>query len=209
MVLNGKQFICLIGIFLVALSSSLAQTGYKDELGREISREYFEKQILEQAYFGIPDGEEGKMLVYRMPVGLLDDPEIFFEKTGNKGAFQEGKMLVVIYYPGKDECNSTGLGNNRRFFRKEHETLLKWAEKHGAVDPVYLYSDPGGLEKYKGLLPWQEDPEGIFAKHFFKYPYPCGSFVVIHPNGTFRGVLGEYPLSQIEVAMKKIRKSQQ
>jgi len=93
MVLNGKQFICLIGIFLVALSSSLAQTGYKDELGREISREYFEKQILEQAYFGIPDGEEGKMLVYRMPVGLLDDPEIFFEKTGNKGAFKKARCL--------------------------------------------------------------------------------------------------------------------
>ncbi|WP_288372682.1 hypothetical protein [uncultured Algoriphagus sp.] len=208
MVLNVKHFICLIGIILVALSSSFAQTGYKDELGREISREYFEKQILEGPYFGIPDGTGGKMLVHRMPVGLLDDPAIFFQKTGNERAFQEGKMLLVIYYPGKDECNSSGQGNNANSFQKEHKTLLKWASKFKATEPVYLYANPSGLEKYKGLLPWQEDPEGLFAKHFFKYPYPCGSFVVIHPNGTFRGILGGYPLSQVEVAMKKLRKGE-
>jgi hypothetical protein len=205
MVLNVKHFIYLIGIVLVSLNSSFAQTGYKDELGREISREFFEQQILEGPYFGIPDGEGGKMLVHRMPVGLLDDPLVFFQKTGNDAAFDAGKLLIVIFYPGKDECNSTGLGNNRRYFRKEHETLLKWAEKHGAAEPVYLYSNPSGLEKYRGLLPWQEDPDRLFAKQFFKYPYPCGSFVVIHPNGTFRGILGEYPLSQVEVAMKKLK----
>lgn len=208
MVLNVKHFICLIGIILVALSYSFAQTGYKDELGREISREYFEKQILEQAYFGIPDGEGGKMLVHRMPVGLLDDPEIFFQKTGNEQAFREGKMLLVIFYPGKDECNSSGQGNNADSFQKEHKTLLKWAEKHLATEPVYLYANPSGLEKYQGKISYKPDPDSLFQKQFFKYPYPCGSFVVIHPNGTFRGILGGYPLSQVEVAMKKLRKGE-
>ncbi|NVJ85242.1 MAG: hypothetical protein HWE15_02995 [Algoriphagus sp.] len=182
----------------------VAQTGYKDELGREISREFFEQQILERAYFGIPDGMGGKMLVHRMPVGMVDDPFPFYEKTGNTEAFQEGKILLVIFYPGKDECNSTGLGNNAATFQKEHKSLLKWAEKYGATQPIYLYSNPSGLEKYEGMLPWQADPDRIFEKQFFKFPYPCGSFVVLHPSGSFRGILGEYPLSQIQVALKKL-----
>lgn len=194
-------------IFLFGPVFSLAQTGFKDELGREISKEYFEQQIIEGPYFGIPDGEGGKMLVHRMPVGLLDNPQIFFEKTANSDGFREGKALIVIYYPGKDECNSTGLGNNASTFQKEHQTLLKWAEKFGASEPVYIYSDPSGLEKYGGLIPWQQDPDRIFQNQFFKYPYPCGSFVVIHPNGSFRGILGEYPLSQINVALKKLSKN--
>ncbi|TFV94310.1 hypothetical protein E4S40_09760 [Algoriphagus kandeliae] len=199
--------ICCFFVFLFGPVFSVAQTGYKDELGREISRDFFEQQILEGPYFGIPDGEGGKMLVHRMPVGLVDDPRIFFEKTGQLKAFQEGKMLLVIYYPGKDECNSSGLGNNASSFQKEHETLLKWANKYEATEPIYIYLEPSGLEKYQGYIPWREDPDDIFRNQFFKYPYPCGSFVVLHPSGSFRGILGGYPLSQINVALKKLAKN--
>ncbi|MCS5490016.1 hypothetical protein [Algoriphagus limi] len=199
--------VCFFLVFLLGPVYSSAQTGYRDELGREISRDFFEQQILEGPYFGIPDGKGGKMLVHRMPVGLVDNPRIFYEKTGQLKAFQEGKMLLVIYYPGKDECNSSGLGNNATSFQKEHKTLLKWAEKYGATEPIYIYLEPSGLEKYEGLISWREDPDDVFRNQFFKYPYPCGSFVVIHPSGSFRGILGGYPLSQVNVALKKLAKN--
>jgi hypothetical protein len=191
---------------LVGTMFSLAQSGYRDEMGREISQEYFEKQIIEGPYFGIPHEAGGEVLVHRMPFGKVDYPKLFFEKTGNLEAFESGLSLIVIYYPGKDECNSTGLGNNASSFKKEHATLIKWAEKDQAAPPVYLYSKATGIGKYPKVISWSPDPDQIFAQQFFKFPYPCGSFVVIHPSGNFRAILGEYPLSQIQVALKNLNR---
>jgi hypothetical protein len=69
---------------------------------------------------------------------------------------------------------------------------------------LYLYQQPHGLEKYAGIQTWLPDPEGIFATHFFQFPYPCKSFVVISPKGNYRAILGEFPISQISVALKKL-----
>ncbi|MDN3202776.1 hypothetical protein [Algoriphagus sediminis] len=193
-------------LFFVLICFSLellAQTGYRDEMGRTVSREYFEKQILEGPYFGIPYEEGGKILVNRMPFGKVE-PGKFFEASENSEAFDLGKTLIVIFYPGKDECNSSGVGDNADSFEKEHRSLMKWAEKYNATAPVYLYSNPSGLEKYENPGIWKQDPNGVFADEFFKFPYPCGSFVVIHPSGNYRAILGGYPLSQVQTALKKL-----
>lgn len=199
------QALLFIPLFVISFSTH-AQSGYQDEMGREVSRGYFEKQILEGPYFGIPDGDNGKILVHRMPFGKVD-PTPFFEKTGNSEALEQGISLIVIYYPGKDECNSTGEGNNSSSIAKEHKTLSRWAEKGNAAPPVYIYGNPHGLEKYGDKVAWIPDPDHVFQDQFFRYPYPCGSFVVIHPSGEFRGILGEYPLSQIQVALKKLNRA--
>ena len=49
----------------------------------------------------------------------------------------------------------------------------------------------------------------IFLKNCSKFAgmifqYPCGSFAVISPKGNYRAILGEYPTSQIDVALKKL-----
>ncbi|MAN85745.1 MAG: hypothetical protein CL555_02395 [Algoriphagus sp.] len=207
---RSPYFSRMKAIFLLFLLLSppalIAQTGYKDEMGRDVSREYFENQILEGPYFGIPDGEGGKILVHRMPFGKVD-PQAFFEKTGNLDALNQGKSLIVIFYPGQDECNSTGSGDRTKSFEKEHKTLIKWAVKANAAPPIYLYSNPSGLERFKDVVTWKPDPDGVFSQTFFRYPYPCGSFVVIHPSGEFRGILGGYPLNQIQVALKKLQRA--
>ncbi|MDF2158499.1 hypothetical protein [Algoriphagus sp. CAU 1675] len=201
------KFPILFFFLVISVTGAYSQTVYKDELGRVIGREAFEKKIIEGPYFGVPGENPGeKIIVYRMPFGKVD-PEIFYEKTGMQSALVNGKSLVVIFYPGKDECNSTGQHIKPSFLKKSHQSLLKWTEKRNAVEPVYLFKNPHGLEKYKGIMEWQEDPEGIFEKEFFKYPYPCRSFVVIHPSGEYRAILGEFPDSQIDVALKILNKS--
>jgi hypothetical protein len=60
------------------------------------------------------------------------------------------------------------------------------------------------LEKYEGIQEWIPDPEGVFSQYFFSFPYPCRSFVVISPKGNYRAILGEFPISQIDVALKKL-----
>jgi hypothetical protein len=195
--------VVLFSLLLTWSISSYSQTYYK-ESGKRITQEDYEDKILNGPYFGVPGEEEGVMkLVHRMPVGLVDAKGIY-QKLGLEDEFRAGKPLIVIYYPGKDECNSTGMGNTPETLRKNVKAVARFAEKHKAVSPLYIYKNPHGLEKYQGIQQWAADPEGIFENKFFPFHYPCGSFVVISPNGKYRAILGEYPISQIDVALKKL-----
>ena len=186
----------------------LAQNSYRNELGGRITKTQFEEQILTGPYFGVPGDQEGEMvLVYRMPVGKVENPEIFYEKTGNQEAFSQNKNLIVVYYPGPDECNSNSGDFDANAMKKAAKSLDKWAEKHNAVAPIYVYKNYGGLLAYEEFMNWQADPDGVFEAEFFSYPYPCKSFVVLHPSGEYRAILGDFPLSQIEVALKKLNRA--
>lgn len=192
----GFLLICLVG-------EAFSQT-YFNEFGRRIVKTEYEDKILNGPYFGVPGDQEGDMkLVHRMPVGLTD-ARLFYQKLGREADFAAGKPLIVIYYPGKDECNSTGLANDPKNLANDHKAILRYAEKHNASAPVYIYNNPHGLEKYKEIMTWIPDPEEVFKSNFFQYPYPCRSFVVISPKGNYRAILGEFPTSQIDVALKKL-----
>lgn len=195
-------------LFLSVSISVIGQTRYRDELGKSVSKEEFQNKILNGPYFGIPGEEEDlMMLIHRMPFGKVD-PYSFYEKLGKLEDLNNQKSLIVIYYPGKDECNSTGdHAYDTKYFKKSHEWLLKTAEKRDASEPSYIYKNPHGLEKYQGIITWIPDPDNAFEKAFFKYPYPCRSFVVIHPSGEYRAILGEFPNSQIDQALKILNKN--
>jgi hypothetical protein len=194
---------------LAGIPLSLAQNVYRNEMGGIITREQYEKQILEGPYFGVPGKDvDEQVLVHRMPFGQVENPASFYEALGLDEVMQEGKPIVVIFYPGKDECNSTGMTEgNTKFYQKDHDWLKKNIDSKGGHGPIYLYRNPAGLEKYAGIMTWHPDPEGLFEQTFFKFPYPCRSFVVIDPNGNYRAILGEFPNSQIVAALKKLPKS--
>ena len=194
----------LLLFFLFGLQGQLTAQSYFDERGKRILYPEYEEKILSGPYFGVPGKQSGDMrLVHRMPVGLTD-ARLFYEKLGKMDAFKAGQPLVVIFYPGKDECNSAASTSDPKLLRSNHEAVLKYAQKFDTATPVYLYQQPHGLEKYAGIQTWLPDPEGIFATHFFQFPYPCKSFVVISPKGNYRAILGEFPISQISVALKKL-----
>lgn len=201
------KWIYFIG-FLVQVVFASAQTRYRDEMGRSVSKEEFQNKILNEPYFGIPSEDpEVMMLIYRMPFGKVD-PKVFYEKLGKTDELEAGKSLIVIYYPGKDECNSTGdHADDPKYFQKTHDYFLKTAEKRNAAEPSYIFKNPHGLEKYQGIITWEPDPEGVFEMEFFKFSYPCRSFVVIHPTGEYRSILGEFPNSQIDQALKILNKN--
>lgn len=198
-----------LGFCLFLLSFSVfSQTKYRDEMGRSVSKDEFQSKILNGPYFGVPSEDpEVMMLIYRMPFGKVD-PVIFYEKVGKLPDLEAGKSLMVIFYPGKDECNSTGdNANDRSYFQKTKDYFLKTAEKRNAAEPAYIFKNPHGLEKYQGIITWLPDPDGVFEKEFFKFPYPCRSFVVIHPSGEYRGILGEFPNNQVDQALKILNKN--
>jgi hypothetical protein len=178
-------------------------------MGGLITKESYEKQILEGPYFGVPGIEVNEqVLVHRMPFGQVDNAEALYSALGLEELRKAGKPIVVIFYPGKDECNSTGSNEgNTKLYQKDHDWLQKNIASKGGYGPIYLYKNPAGLEKYTGIMTWKDDPKGIFEQTFFKFPYPCRSFVVIDPNGNYRAILGEFPNSQIPAALKKLPKS--
>lgn len=193
----------LIGIIFF-LSIQLQAQSYFNELGKRITYADYEQKILSGPYFGVPGEKPGdQKLVHRMPTGLTN-ARLFYEKLGMLSDFHAGRPLIVIFYPGKDECNSAASTSDPKLLRTNHEAVLKYAKKFGTAPPVYLYQQPHGLEKYAGIQTWIPDPEGVFATHFFQFPYPCKSFVVISPKGNYRAILGDFPISQISVALKKL-----
>lgn len=197
-----KKMFYFIFLFLISFQG-ISQT-YFNEYGRRTTKQDYEEKILNGPYFGVPGEEEGVMkLVHRMPTGLVDAKRIY-QKLGLEDAYREGKPLIVIYYPGKDECNSTGQGNTPESLRRNVKSVARYAEKHKAVTPLYMYKNPHGLEKYQGIQQWTADPDGFFENQFFPFHYPCGSFVVISSKGKYRAILGDYPISQIDVALKKL-----
>jgi len=188
---------------------SFAQKVYRNEMGGIITRENYEQQILNGPYFGVPGIDPNEqVLIFRMPFGQIDNPMEFYEALGLMEEFKAGKPIVVIFYPGKDECNSTGSNEkNSKFYQKDHDWLMKNIAKKGAFGPAYIYKNPSGLEKYAGIMTWSPDPDSRFEQTFFKYPYPCRSFVVLDTSGNYRAILGEFPNSQIVEALKKLEKS--
>ena len=191
-------------LFLLGFQEKLLAQSYFDERGKRILYPEYEEKILNGPYFGVPGKQAGEMrLLHRMPVGITDARQ-FYEKLEKMEAFNVGQPLVVIFYPGKDECNSARSTSDPKTLKSGHLAVLRYVKKHGAAAPVYLYHQPHGLEKYEGIQEWIPDPEGIFSQHFFSFPYPCRSFVVISPKGNYRAILGEFPISQIDVALKKL-----
>jgi hypothetical protein len=196
--------ILVLGLVLLGFQGKLLAQSYFDERGKRILYPEYEEKIVNGPYFGVPGKQAGDMrLVHRMPVGLTD-ARLFYEKLGKMDAFKAGQPLVVIFYPGKDECNSARSTSDPKTLKSDNLAVLKYVKKHDAAAPVYLYQQPYGLEKYEGIQEWIPDPEGVFSQNFFSFPYPCRSFVVISPRGNYRAILGEFPISQIDVALKKL-----
>lgn len=101
------------------------------------------------------------------------------------------KPIVIIYYPGKDPCNSGG-SSTKKSRRLWYGQLEEGVYQIAQTKPIYIYKDSTGLEKYKGVLTWHKDPENTIEHLFFEHHYPCSSFVVISKNGDYISYFGEF-----------------
>lgn len=100
-------------------------------------------------------------------------------------------LIVIDYYPGPDRCNSSGT-NDQQWIKSYHEAYLKKLHETPNVSQYYLYNTKEGLERYEGIYTWYPDLENLVMQTFFKLHYPCGSVVVIRPDGQYKSFFGEY-----------------
>jgi hypothetical protein len=191
--------ILLISIFGVLVFSCTStkigneKTKYFDENNVEVSESKFFRIRSKRKLINVQgDSTNHKKLTLREKRGKITTRP-FLESLLEKEIHQEldsNKPIVIIYYPGKDPCNSSGLSTiiSKKAWYEELEDGINQVAQ---TKPIYIYKEKEGLEIYDGVLTWHKDPERIIEKLFFEYHYPCSSFVVISKDGKFISYFGE------------------
>lgn len=187
----------IIGILIYSCSATKTgndKTRYFDENNVEISKSKFNRIRSTNKLLDIPgDSVNHKKLTLREKRGKINDRkslELLLEKATDR-ELDSDKPIVIIYYPGKDRCNSSGT-TNTEWIKSWYGQLEDGLNQVAQVKPLYIFKGNDGLEKYNGILNWKKDPEKTIERLFFEYHYPCSSFVVISKNGDYISYFGEF-----------------
>ena len=140
------------------------------------------------------DSINHKVLLVREEQGTIQNKEtldlLLSSATNNK--IDSSKPIVIIYYPGKDWCNSSGSAT-RRTVRKSFNEMEKGINKIKESTIIYIYKDTVGLYgKNDGFKEWIQDPGNHIERLFFQHFYSCSSFVVISEKGDYISYFGEF-----------------
>ena len=203
--------ILLFGALISSCSSSKvgnANTKYFDENNVEISKSKFTRIRSTNKLLDIPgDSANHKKLTLREKSGEITNRvllESLLEKETNQ-EIDSTKPIVIIYYPGKDPCNSSGSAtkeSRKVWFAQLEDGINQIAQ----TKPIYIYKNNDGLEKQDGGLTWHKDPEGTVERLFFEYHYPCSSFVVISKDGNYISYFGEFAKDYVWEATQRMNK---
>ncbi len=186
--------IIIIGLIIYSCSSSQRDFTYIDIDNKEISKSKFRQKRSTNKYLDVQiDSLNQKKLIERTKKGKIENLKIYRSLISNKSSekIDFSKPIVVLYYPGKDPCNSSGSAT-KESLENWHKTLEDGIQQLKANAPFYLYKEKEGLEKYEGVIKWYKDPDGLTEKLFFEHHYPCSSFVVISSSGEYVSYFGEF-----------------
>ncbi|MCF1191198.1 hypothetical protein LRR18_06330 [Mangrovimonas sp. AS39] len=102
------------------------------------------------------------------------------------------KPLVIIYYPGKDKCNSSGT-STRQSTEVWYNQMEIGINKIKPSNILYVYKDSTGLfQRNDGFKDWKKDPNEIIEKTFFKEHPPCSGYVLVSDTGRYISCLAEF-----------------
>lgn len=195
--MKKSLFILFFGILISSCSSSKGRTQkkkYFNENNVKISKSKFRKIRATNRLLDIPgDSAHHRKLTLREKRGKITNRpilELLLENEINR-EIDSTKPIVIIFYPGKDACNSSGSASKEQ--RKYWFDILEdGVYQLAKTKPIYIYKEKEGLEKYHGILTWHKDPDQTIERLFFEHHYPCSSFVVISKDGDYISFFGEF-----------------
>ena len=173
-----------------------------------ISKSEFKNRKKVNKLLGVQgDKENHRILSVRQNQGTIENRghlnAVLSEATNSK--IDATKPLIIIYYPGKDQCNSS-IPGSRKSKNNYWNELEKGVHKIKEANILYVYKDDTGLyKKFDGHKNWIKDPEQTIEKLFFKRHYPCNSFVVISEKNTFVSYFGEFSKEQVWKAVEVLK----
>lgn len=198
-----KKFLFIILITFTAGKVFAQEAKYFDVDNKEISKKDFEEKRSTNSVLDIQEDKNNHhKLIQREEKGNVKEIEALISKLEDvsKKTLNSNKPIVIIYYPGEDPCNSSG---DTKSVSKRHKELEHSISK---ANFIYIYKDHKGLEKFGDEVKWIKDPDQTIEKLFFKYHYPCKSFVVISKNGNYISYFGEFPNQYVGNAVKDLSK---
>lgn len=195
-----KYFLSLLLIFSVNLTfSQVKKKIFYDENREEITKESFYKQkdYAENLdlYFE-NDTIITSLLVKRKNNGKLND-SVFKDLKKNLSLDPKiiNEIIVIVYYPGKDNCNGMERNSTWNIFDNDY---LKKLSKISKYKHFWIYKNEENLNYYHPKqVKWEKDINQFTEKTFFEYHYPCFSAVIIDENGKYISYFGEFGKSTI------------
>lgn len=180
---------------------------YFDENYKPISKTEFETRNWRKDMISVQgDSINHQILNYREIRGTIKNKKVLDSvlSAATNRKIDSSKPIVILYYPGKDPCNSSGSAN-RKHFRKWYDKMEKGVNKIKESNIIYVYKDIDGLYgKYDGFKDWIKDPQEILEKLFFTRHYLCSSFVVISEQGRYMSYFGESSKENIWKSVREL-----
>lgn len=205
-------------VFLLLLSSivSFAQEiHFFDENNNRITKEKFERKQLDSRTKIALSFQKGKITETRL--FLRTETGVISQETRNQilsnledamgSEINRSELTIIHYNQGKDRCNSSGSSSASvsqiKEFTARHQEDIK---RLGKTSEYRMYATTEGLKDNHGLLERYPDSNLLVERTFFKYKYPCGSFVIIKPDGEYYSYFGEYSWDLVIKQAKKLWK---
>jgi len=199
----------LLLIALIVQNTVNAQV-YYDVDNKIIDREAFNNVLLDSRFYSVQNDslKTSKIMFWneRGEKGSLGDSENLFKELNKKLNLKldSSKPLIIYYYPGKDPCNSSGVGAKRREQLKWDKELDREVKKVADVNVIRIYKNKEGIKTLEDHN-WKKDPNALIENLFFNYHYGCGSFVIINKE-KYSAIFGEYGQDQVAESLKEILK---
>lgn len=145
------------------------------------------------------------ILYQRKTKGKLSAPEL---EELNKSLLKKGNInnniTIIIFYPGKDNCNGMERISTWNVFDNDY---LKKVTKTNSINHFWIYKSDENLKYYHPKkVDWKKDDDQIIEKLFFKMHYPCASSAVIDKDGNYILNLGEFGKQHIWEDLKELSK---
>lgn len=197
----------LLALILIIQSLSVfGQKIFKDENDKIISEEIYNNRKLIQGEFKACNDslQICKIIINRSEEGSVESEKILTDLQNLLNIkLEKNQPTIITFHPGKDYCNSSGTSTatSQYLWHKEKEELLDKIKKSNFL---YVYKNNTNIKTIKKLK-WFKDPKNIIENTFFRYHYPCSSYVIIY-NNKYRSYFGEFSQTQVYNDLQEIIK---
>lgn len=159
------------------------------------------------AYFKNQNDTMFVKLVDRIIVGKISSLQVsqILAYFGNQKQSIDTKLTAVFqYFQGDDLCSRSAFGGSITSWDIKDSELETSIKKKYEINFLNIKSNQSTIENRSNLPEnWLNDRYSMLKK-FFPYHYPCGSFIILKPNGEYYINYGEYGISSVIEGLKKM-----
>lgn len=144
-----------------------------------------------------PTKEQGQLKDRNLLINYLE------KITGHE--IDDKKSIVIIFHPGEDRCNSTSAAT-QTMIKQWHNKMEKGIKRIDNSEVIYVCKSFEDLRERDKVLNYYEDIDQTIENLFFKFHYPCASFVVINKNGAYSSRFGEFPKESVWKILREVNR---